>query len=434
MKHRPIAFNLVRGLLGAFVSAPRGIERIDFGYLSYLFENWPAECFGVLPLPWGIRTYSRDRVLKARDRLAAYWRETSDARGIADDAVFARVVAWLNDLPAPTEATPSNAAGTVQFNGYWRAAKLLMGDGIDLGRPVRRLPEGTIYIDIGHNGISREMFVNWLKDRPDISPVFMLHDTIPLDFPEFVTKGGFAEHARVMKNAARFAKAVITPTPAAAASIHAHFAALGHGDVPIHPISLPIDAAFNRQEHVDATVASHPYFIICGAIDRRKNHTLLVDVWEQLAAKYGPNAPRLVIAGRPNIGSEAVTDRIRQSEVLSRHILVASGLSTPAIARLIAGARALLMPSFAEGFGLPPVEALTLGTPTILSNIAAHREATEGLGIYLDASDRDQWRDAIEMATTDTPDYLAHKARIVAFKPQDWNGYMRRVTALLVDL
>ncbi|MFX5126527.1 hypothetical protein ABTC57_18925, partial [Acinetobacter baumannii] len=81
------------------MSAPRGIERIDFGYLSYLFENWPAECFGVLPMPWGMRYYSRERVLKARDRLAAYWRETSDTRGVADDVIFARVVAWLNDLP-----------------------------------------------------------------------------------------------------------------------------------------------------------------------------------------------------------------------------------------------------------------------------------------------------------------------------------------------
>lgn len=434
MKHRPIAFNLVRGLLGAFVSAPRGIERIDFGYLSYLFENWPGDCYGVLPMPWGMRFYSRDRVLKARDRLAAYWRETSDTQGIADDATYARVVAWLNDQPLPAEGAQSRPKRRTDMNGYWRAAKLLMGDGIDLGRPVRRLPRQTIYIDIGHNGISREMFVAWLKARPDISPVFMLHDTIPLDFPEFVTPGGVTEHARVMQNAAQFAHAIITPTPAAAASIHARFTAQGHGDIPIHPIGLPIDAAFHPEEHKNAKVAGRPYFLICGAIERRKNHALLLDVWDELAARHGTATPRLVIAGRPNTGSEAVINRIRQSEVLSRHIHVASGLSTPAIARLIAGARALLMPSFAEGFGLPPVEALTLGTPAILSDIAAHREATEGYGIYLNARDRSEWTRAIEMAMADTPDYLALKTRIAGFTPLDWTGYMHRVEALLVDL
>lgn len=416
------------------MSAPRGIERIDFGYLSYLFENWPAECFGVLPMPWGMRYYSRERVLKARDRLAAYWRETSDTRGVADDVIFARVVAWLNDLPPPEEVAQSSATRPANFNGLWRATKLLMGDGFDIGRTVRRLPQRTIYIDIGHNGMSREIFVNWLNKRPDISPVFMLHDTIPLDFPEYVTQGGFAEHARVMKNAAQHAKAIITPTPAAAAAIHTRFAALGRSDVPIHALGLPIDPAFHPEEHRNAKVAARPYFIICGAIELRKNHALLLDVWEELAARHGENTPRLVIVGRPNTGADSVINRIRQSDVLSRDIYIASGLSTPDVARLIAGARALLMPSFAEGFGLPPVEALTLGTPAILSDIAAHREATEGFGVYLDARDRDQWCDAIEMATSDTPDYLAIKARIAGFKPVDWDGYMHRVEALLVDL
>lgn len=434
MTHRPIAYNLVRGLLGSFVSAPRGIERVDFGYLSYLFENWPAECVGVLPMPWGMRYYSRERVLKARDRLAAYWRETSDMRGLADDSVYARAVAWLND-----EAPPATSAGTggkrrASFNGYWRAAKLLMGDGVDLGRPVRQLPERAIYLDIGHNGISRDIFLRWLQDRPDISPVFMLHDTIPLDFPQYVPPGSVPEHARVMENAARYGRVIMTLTPASATAIETRFTALGHTDIPIHPMGLPIDAAFQPDEHRNANVAAHPYFIICGAIELRKNHALLLDVWEDLADRHGAATPRLLIAGRPNTGSGTVMDRIRQSDVLTRHVHVATGLSTPAVARLIAGARALLMPSFAEGFGLPPVEALTLNTPAILSDIAAHREATEGYGIYLGVQDRDGWRDAIETMTTDTADYLALKARIAGFKPLDWTGYMQRVAALLASL
>lgn len=434
MMHRPIAFNLVRGLLGAFVSAPRGIERIDFGYLSYLLENWKGDCFGVLPMPWGMRYYSRERVLKARDRLAAYWRETSDTRDVADDRIFARTVAWLNDETPPADTPAASGKRRARVNGYWRATKLLMGEGIDIGRSVRRLPERTIYLDIGHNGISREIFVNWLKHRPDISPVFMLHDTIPLDFPDYVPPGSVPEHARVMEHAARYAEAIITPTPAAAASIQTRFAALGRTDVPIHALGLPIDAAFHPEEHRNAKVASRPYFIICGAIEHRKNHALLLDVWEELATRHGEKTPRLVIAGRPNTGSETVINRIRQSEALKQHVAIATGLSTPAIARLIAGARALLMPSFAEGFGLPPVEALTLGTPAILSDIAAHREATEGYGVYLGVRDRDAWSAAIETAMMDSPDYLALKARIAGFKPLDWDSYMHRVEALLVDL
>jgi glycosyltransferase involved in cell wall biosynthesis len=378
-----------------------------------------------------MRFYSRARVLKARDRLARYWRETVD---LGEDPVHARVIAWLNDRPLPPEPTRRRPRRSLGLAGYQRALALLMGDGIDFGRPVRVLPERTIYVDIGHNGISHDLFVRWLKLRPDISPVFMLHDAIPLDFPEMVPPLAVEEHRRVLVNAATYGQAIITPTVAAAQSIHARFATMGKGNIPIHPIALPIDAAFARGTRVVADKTVHPYLIICGAIEVRKNHALLLDVWQKLIAAHGAAAPRLVIAGRPGFGGEAVIARIRQTGSLQTHVIVASGLSTPAIARLIAGARALLMPSFAEGFGLPPVEALTLGTPTILSDIAAHREATEGLGLYLSTDDVAGWQSAIETATTDTPDYVSTKARIAGYRPLDWDGYMARVSAILRDL
>jgi hypothetical protein len=59
---------------------------------------------------------------------------------------------------------------------------------------------------------------------------------------------------------------------------------------------------------------------------------------------------------------------------LRRRVHAVSGLSSPSLARLVAGCAALLSPSLAEGFGLPLLEGIAMGVPTIASDITAHRE------------------------------------------------------------
>ena len=62
------------------------------------------------------------------------------------------------------------------------------------------------------------------------------------------------------------------------------------------------------------------------------------------------------------------------------------------------GAAALLYPSRYEGFGLPPVEAMACGTPALVSDLPAVREATAGGAVYLPAGDLAVWADALRSA------------------------------------
>ena len=66
-------------------------------------------------------------------------------------------------------------------------------------------------------------------------------------------------------------------------------------------------------------------------------------------------------------------------------VIVSSGLSTAALCQFMADARAMLMPSSAERFGWPFVEALARGTPVIPSDIPAHREASAGRNVAYEA-------------------------------------------------
>ena len=124
--------------------------------------------------------------------------------------------------------------------------------------------------------------------------------------------------------------------------------------------------------------------VICSTIEPRKNHLLLLEVWRELVRRDGPGTPKLVLVGGRGWKFEAVAALLDRSPALRGHVVEASGLTTPSLKRLLDGARALLMPSFAEGYGLPVVEAQIAGVPVIASDI-------RGLpGDLRDKSDADQ--------------------------------------------
>ncbi len=100
----------------------------------------------------------------------------------------------------------------------------------------------------------------------------------------------------------------------------------------------------------------------------------------------------------------------------------------------MAHARALLMPSLAEGFGLPIIEALALGTPVLASDLPAHREAGGPFPTYLDPQDSGGWAEAITALATDDAAQEAARRRLSDYRPFTQADYFRRVRAFLSDL
>ncbi|OIQ07278.1 MAG: hypothetical protein AUK60_01800 [Rhodobacteraceae bacterium CG2_30_10_405] len=66
-----------------------------------------------------------------------------------------------------------------------------------------------------------------------------------------------------------------------------------------------------------------------------------------------------------------------------------------AVAALLAGAEALLFPSLAEGYGLPPLEAMALNVPVIFAALAVFRETLGDYPVYLDATNSYSWLETI---------------------------------------
>jgi glycosyltransferase involved in cell wall biosynthesis len=429
---RPIAYDVLRLMLGPMHETPRGIDRIDFGIANSLHAVWPEAFNGIALMPWGLRYFGRKKLAEHGDLLRTLWRERV-ARD--EDPVYQRLKRFLTD-PGRVSETPllQSPRWAADLRGSVRLVRFMTQSGKwELGRRLRTLPRNSLYLSVGHYGLGTPALLSWLDDRPDVASIFMLHDVIPLEAPELVAPSSQRLHQRALATILRRASALIAPSEAAKQAILAELRRRGSPDLPIYPVSSPVDEAFTTPAQPDPDLALRPYFVICGAIEARKNHLLLLHVWRDMVLHHGKNAPALIIIGTPGFGYDAIRYYIKHCRPLHDFVHVAIGLSTPALRTVTAGARALLMPSFAEGFGLPPVEALTVGTPVLLSNIPAHRESVGDFGIFLEPTDGPGWRRHIEAMIEDTPEYQALRARVATFRPKTWKQYMSEIQDILLS-
>jgi glycosyltransferase involved in cell wall biosynthesis len=124
------------------------------------------------------------------------------------------------------------------------------------------------------------------------------------------------------------------------------------------------------------------YFVSVSTLEPRKNYQRLIQAWELL----GPKAPRLVIVAGPGWKTYDSLQAMKP-HLKSGRLIHLSGLTSAELRIMYSSAIGLAFPSLDEGFGFTPIEAMLCGTPTLVSDIAAHREVMGGASIYCDPYD-----------------------------------------------
>jgi glycosyltransferase involved in cell wall biosynthesis len=119
---------------------------------------------------------------------------------------------------------------------------------------------------------------------------------------------------------------------------------------------------------------------------------------------------------------------------LKEHVLELPDCNDVELAGLIAGARALLMSSFAEGFGMPVAEALQLGTPVIASDLPVFREFAGTIPTYVDPIDGAGWKSAIVNFTGDSLERERQLQEMRGFRVPDWNSHFDQVLKWLTTI
>ena len=180
------------------------------------------------------------------------------------------------------------------------------------------------------------------------------------------------------------------------------------------------------------TDLAHPYFVVLGTIEPRKNHLLLLTLWRELAKRHGSACPRLIVVGRRGWECEQVVDLLERCEAIHPYLVEKNDASDEEVVSLIAGACALLMPSYAEGFGMPVQEALAIGTPVISTPLPAIQEFAEDIPDYAEPHDGTRWLELIEAsAQSPSPQRDAQLQRLKNFRHTTWQEHFQKVEEFL---
>lgn len=212
------------------------------------------------------------------------------------------------------------------------------------------------------------------------SLVVTVHDTVPWTHPETLTKRGAHWHQKVISRATYQANAIIVPTAAVAAELTQH----APGTARVHVIGHGVPAALAEPPDKDARFRIHSrlqlperYVLAVGTVEPRKGLDVLLDAMSR------PNAPDmpLVVAGPAGWGDVNLRDLAAHHRLPPERLLVLGHVTDAELAVVLHDASVLVVPSLAEGFGLPLLEGMAAGVPVVHSDAPALIEVAAGTGV-----------------------------------------------------
>ena len=385
----PVIYDVTRIVTRALNAAPNGIDRVDFALARHFLAHKERARGALICTAIGPRLADPDLALETIEGVESLWREDGDPE---EDDVYRKIVAALGskDVAGSPLTRARKPQDGLFYARNWRALRRWAPH---LGQPLREAPLGAVYFNVTQFLVDRSWYMRWLKTRPDIKPVFFVHDLLPIDAPQFFRAREALLHPRRLRNICRYGAGAVVGTNAVARRLRQFAAERGRPELPVCVARLPVSPSFLSPAEAPAALDGVNYFVVCGTIEPRKNHLTLLKAWRELA--LDPEPPKLVIVGKRGWLNSAVIEALEQNASLRPHVVEADGLSTPGLRRLLEGARALLMPSFAEGFGLPVAEALAAGTPVVASDIEVFREIGGDAIDYVDPLDITGWLQAV---------------------------------------
>ncbi|MBS0564363.1 MAG: glycosyltransferase family 4 protein [Proteobacteria bacterium] len=350
---------------------PTGIDRVERAYLAAL-------CAARQPVHFLCRT-------------ALGWLVLDRAAGQA-------FLGWIGGAPLPRTGAVARLIARRRRSPGIEAALRGRAEGVlperALSGWLRRACGGGVWLSVGHTNLTGGVLGQ--AAAAGLKVAVMIHDTIPLDHPEWSGPGAPERFRAALGAALRHADLILCPSRSVMAAIARHGAGAGRLP-PLRAVPLGVAPAAPDPGLLPPGIdISGRFFVALGTIEPRKDHGLLLDVWRGLCAGLpAARVPRLFICGRPGWADAGLLDRLARTRASGGVVDVHSGLPDGAVGALLVGSAGLLAPSRAEGFGLPAAEAAALGVPVLASDLPVTREVLGDWPTYLPAGMVSDWSRAI---------------------------------------
>ena len=258
--------------------------------------------------------------------------------------------------------------------------------------------------------------------------VVSVHDLTMVHFPEMCTADTLA-YPDLIRAALRRGAWVHTDTVAVAFEVTELFGADPERVrcVPLAPSPIPdADPALGRR-----LAGAERFILALGTVEPRKDLPGLVAAFDELASS-DPTL-RLVVAGPDGWGADALTAAIDACSHRDRVVRL-GWVDQAGRAALLRAATVLAYPSRYEGFGLPPLEAMSVGTPVVATDVPAVRETCGQGARYVPAGDTEALAEALAAVVNGGNDVDEQVATGVARAAQfNWGATTEQLHLLYRD-
>ena len=266
----------------------------------------------------------------------------------------------------------------------------------------RRFGDAATYVVASHSGLpQRDGYLDRFDPGRRMRRLAYIHDLIPLDYPEYQTPRSREIFRRYLAELAKGPVSFAVNSADTGARLAAYAAAQGWKTAPpvaaIPQLEAGADVGAPLPASLAPVFAKGPVFTVLGTIEPRKNHLLLLTLWRQMAE--AGEAPQLLVIGKRGWMNDNIVALLDDCAAIQPYVTEANDLTDGEIAAVLKASRAMLFPSFAEGLGIPMLEANAAGLPVIASDLPALREIAAPGAVFLNPLDGPGWRAAILAAS-----------------------------------
>lgn len=247
-------------------------------------------------------------------------------------------------------------------------------------------------------------FLSWPTTKASPSTV-VIHDVTFEAVPECVHEGNRKYLSRVVPHSLRNSKNVITVSQFSKDEV-VKFYGIDPARVTVAYPCVDRKLFYRRsEEDIKAVKAKHnifdeQYIFFISNIEPRKNVSKLVDAYLALPREITKKCA-LVIVGGGGWNNEEILAKIQKAKEDGYHIIRPNYfVHDEDVPALLSGAVCHAFPSIYEGFGMPPLEALACGTPTVVGDIPSAHECAGDAGIYTNPDSVEDIRDKLLEAIT----------------------------------
>lgn len=224
---------------------------------------------------------------------------------------------------------------------------------------------------------------NGMRFAPHAPAIVTINDPFAFTYPHRDPVARWREQSPI-RRAIRKADALLTISNWGAAELRRLFG------VRAERIRVVLPAVDPFWKPVPANGAA-PYVLFVAGPDARKNAAMLFEAYN---AAFATGGPELVVAGTLSPSDSARFDAMQARK---RHVVP----SDDELRALYSGALAVAVPSLAEGFGLPVIEAMACGAPVLASDATALPEAAGGAALLLAPDRPEAWAQALQRIAAD---------------------------------